>query len=165
MDSSFSRQRSPLIWRRHCSISWLIVLQYDVKAISRIFSDMKFFRRSVGLTNQSHACLHPFDKPIKSLHFRLFIVSVLFASFHFKVIRKSHYKYGNSRLKTLKTIPCYAVHTRLGQISPPPPLLPLPYMKVSLTGPVVFEAFRHILETLTGDPCAVYLCFPVIVVA
>ena len=120
MDSSFSRQRNPLIWRRHCSISWPIVLQYDVKAISRIFSGMKFFRRSVRLTNQSHASLHSFDKPIKSLPFRLFIVSVLFASFRFKVIRKSHYKYGNSRLKTLKTMPCYAVHTRLGQISPPP---------------------------------------------
>ena len=112
--------KKTLIWRRHCLISWPIVLQYDVKAISRMFSGMKFFRRSVRLTNQSHARLHPFDKPIKLLHFRLFIVSVLFASFHFKVIRKSHYEYGNSRLKTLKTIPCYAVHTRLGQISPPP---------------------------------------------
>ena len=131
MDSSFSRQRKPLIWRRHCSISWLIVLQYDVKAISRMFSGMKFFRRSVRLTNQSHARLHPFDKPIKLLHFRLFIVSVLFASFHFKVIRKSHYEYGNSRVKTLKTIPCFAVHTRLGQISPPPP--PPPALDESIT--------------------------------
>ena len=124
MDSSFSRQRKPLIWRRHCSISWLIVLQYDVKAISRMFSGMKFLHRSVRLTTQTHARLHPFDKAFKSLHFRLFIVSVLFASFHFKVIRKSHYKYGNSRLKTLKTIPCSAVPTRLGQISPrlPPAL-------------------------------------------
>ena len=100
MDSSFSRQRNPLIWRRHCSISWPIVLQYDVKAISRMFSGMKFLHRSVRLTTQSHGRLHPFDKAFKSLHFRLFIVSVLFASFHFKVIRKSHYKYGNSRLKT-----------------------------------------------------------------
>ena len=85
----------------------------------------QFFHRYVRLTNQSHARLHPLDKPIKSLHFRLFIVSDLFASFHFKVTRKLHYKYGNSRLKTLKTIPCSAVHTCLGQISPPPPL-PLP---------------------------------------
>ena len=117
----FLAKENPLIWRRHCSISWPIVLQYDVKAISRMLLGIKFFRRSVRLTNQSHARLHPFDKPIKSLHFRLFIVSVLFACFHFKVIRKSHYKYGNSRLKTLKTIPCSAVHTRLGQISPHPP--------------------------------------------
>ena len=83
-----------------------------------------FFHRYVRLTNQSHARLHPLDKPIKSLHFRLFIVSDLFASFHFKVTRKLHYKYGNSRLKTLKTIPCSAVHTCLGQISPPPPSPP-----------------------------------------
>ena len=64
---------------------WPIVLQYDVKAkdplISRKFSGMKFF----------HARLYPFDKPIKSLYFRSFVVSVLFARFHFKVIRKSLY--------------------------------------------------------------------------
>ena len=35
------------------------------------------------------ARLYPFDKPIKSLYFRSFVVSVLFARFHFKVIRKS----------------------------------------------------------------------------
>ena len=63
--------------RRHCSISWPIVLQYDVKAISRMFSGMKFFRRSVRLTNQSYARLYLFDKPVKSLNFRLFVVSVL----------------------------------------------------------------------------------------
>ena len=39
-------------------------------------------------------------------------------------------------------------------------------MKLSLTRPVGFEAFRHILETLTGDACAVHLsCFLIIVVA
>ena len=31
---------------------WPIVLQYDVKAISRKFSGMKFFQPSVRLTNQ-----------------------------------------------------------------------------------------------------------------
>ena len=35
--------------------------------------------------------MYPFDKPIKSLYFRSFVVSVLFALFHFKVIRKSPY--------------------------------------------------------------------------
>ena len=35
--------------------------------------------------------LYPFDKPIKSLYFRSFVVFVLFARFHFKVIRKSLY--------------------------------------------------------------------------
>ena len=57
---------------------WPIVLQYDVKAkgplISRKFSGMKVFYASVRLTKQ---------KP------RTFVVSVLFARFHFKVIRKS----------------------------------------------------------------------------
>ena len=135
--------KKTLIWRRHCSISWPIVLQYDVKAISRM--GMKFFHLSVRWTNQSQARLYPFDKPIKLLYFCLFDVSVLFARFHhFKVIRKSLYKFGNSRLKTLKTVPCSVVHTRLGKISPPPPP---PWMKISLTGPVVFEAFRHIIET------------------
>jgi len=59
---------------------WLIVLQYDVKAkyrlISRKFSDMKFYHPSVR-----HARLYPFDKPIKSLHFCSFVISVLFARF------------------------------------------------------------------------------------
>ena len=72
---------------------WPIVLQYDFKAkyrlIPRKSSSIKFFDPSVRLTNQSHARLYPFDKPIKSLYFRSFVVSVLFARFHFKVIRKS----------------------------------------------------------------------------
>ena len=46
--------------------------------ISRKFSGVRFFTRA-------------FDKPIKSLYFRSFVVSVLFARFHFKVIRKSLY--------------------------------------------------------------------------
>ena len=76
---------------------WPIVLQYDVKAkyrlISRKFSGVKFFHPSVHLTNQkSHARLCPLDKPIKSLHFRSFVVSVLFARSHFKVRRKSLYR-------------------------------------------------------------------------
>ena len=74
---------------------WPIVLQYDVKAkyrlISRKFSGMKFFHPSVRLTNQKPSLLYPFDKPIKSLYFRSFVVSVLFTRFHFKVIRKSLY--------------------------------------------------------------------------
>ena len=52
---------------------WPILLQYDVKAkyrlIPRKFSGTKFFH------------------PIKSLCYRLFVVIVLFARFHFKVIR------------------------------------------------------------------------------
>ena len=77
-------------------IDWPIVLQYDVKAkyrlISRKFSGMEFFHPSVHLTNQKPRALCPFDQPIKSLHSRSFVVSVLFARFHFKVIRKSLYR-------------------------------------------------------------------------
>ena len=69
---------------------WPIVLQYDVKAkyrlISRKFWGMKFFHPGVRSTNQNRARLYPFDKPIKSLYFRSFVVSLLFARFHFKVI-------------------------------------------------------------------------------
>ena len=35
--------------------------------------------------------VYPFDKPMKSLYFGSFVVSVLFARFHFKAIRKSFY--------------------------------------------------------------------------
>ena len=53
---------------------------------------MKFFHLSVRLTNEKlGAFVCPFDKPIKSLYFRSFVVSVLFARFHFKVIRNSLY--------------------------------------------------------------------------
>ena len=59
-----------------------IVLQCDVKAKYRLIS-----REFSG--NQSNERLCPFDSPIISLYFRSFFVSVLFARFHFKVIRKS----------------------------------------------------------------------------
>ena len=76
---------------------WPIVLQYDVKAkdplISRKFSGMKFFYAGVRLTNQKpHTFVCPFDKPINSLYFRSFVVSVLFARFHFTVVRKLLYR-------------------------------------------------------------------------
>ena len=51
---------------------------------------MKFFHPSIRLTNQKpRAFVSVLDKPIKSLYFRLFVVSVLFALVHFKFIRKS----------------------------------------------------------------------------
>ena len=77
---------------------WPIVLQYDVKAkyrlISRKFLGMKFFHPSVRLTNQKpRAFLYPFDKLIKSLYFRSFVLSVLIVHLnHFKVMRKSFYE-------------------------------------------------------------------------
>ena len=92
MASLFSRQRNPNMEKG--LFDWPTVLQYDVNAkyrlISRKFSGMKFFHLSVRLTNEKPgAFVCPFDKPIKSLYFRSFVVSVLFARFHFKVIRKS----------------------------------------------------------------------------
>ena len=71
---------------------WPIVSQYDVKAkyrlISRKFAGMTFFQPSVRLANRKPRSFVPFDKPIKSLYFRSFLVSVLFVRFYFKVIRK-----------------------------------------------------------------------------
>ena len=67
----------------------------------------KFLRRycSIGqscvcLTNQRNQARlsDPFDKPIKLHYFRSLVVSVLFARFHFKVIRKSFYLLWNFRL-------------------------------------------------------------------
>ena len=88
---TWTLQRNPKIEK--ALFDWAIVLQYDVKAkyrlISRKSSGIKFFDPSVRLTNQSHTRLYPFDKPIKSFYFRSFVVSVLFARFYFKVIRKS----------------------------------------------------------------------------
>ena len=64
---------------------WPIVLQYDFKAvyqlISRKFSGMKFLHPSVRLTNQK-------SRTFVSALFP-FVVSVLFARFHFKIIRES----------------------------------------------------------------------------
>ena len=58
---------------------WPIVLQYDVKVkyqlISRKFSGMKFFSPERLLNQKKRA----FDKPIKSLHFPSFVVSVFFS--------------------------------------------------------------------------------------
>ena len=75
---------------------WPIVLQYDVKAkyqlISRKFWGMKCFHPSVHLTKQKPRSLYPFDQAMKSLYSRSFVVCVLFARFHFKVIRKSLYR-------------------------------------------------------------------------
>ena len=80
------------------SFDWPMVLQHDVKAkyrlISRKFLGVRsFFTRAFAQPIKSHERLYPFDKPVISLYFRSFVVSVLFARFHFKVIRKSPYDY------------------------------------------------------------------------
>ena len=88
------------------SFDWPILLQHDVKAkcrlISRKFSGMtSFFTRAFAKPIKSHKRLYPFDRPIILLYFRSFVVSVLFARFHFKVIRKSLYR--NPSLQELRT--------------------------------------------------------------
>ena len=80
--------KKTLIWRRHCSID-----QSCCSMMSKRFlessSGMKFIQPSVRLTNQNLGGLYPFNKPIKPLYFRSFVVFVLFMRFHFKVMRKS----------------------------------------------------------------------------
>ena len=49
--------------------------------------------------------MYPFDKPIKSLYFRSFVVSVLLARLHFKVIRKSLYQLTDPNLGSTHTAP------------------------------------------------------------
>ena len=44
-----------------------------------------FFTWAFAQPTKSPTRLYPFDKPIKSLHFHSFVVSVLFACFHFEV--------------------------------------------------------------------------------
>ena len=72
-------------------------LQYDVKTQYRLIS-RKFWstdvispERSLNQPKATRVCIYPFDKPMKWLYFRSFVVSVLFACFHLKVIRKSLY--------------------------------------------------------------------------
>ena len=65
---------------------WPIVLQYGVKAKYPLIAIK--FTRAFAEPTKSHARLYPFAKPMKSLYFRSFVVSVFFARFHFKVIRK-----------------------------------------------------------------------------
>ena len=94
MTSSFSPSNKTLTWRRHCSIGQLCCSMTSKRSIgwylesSRVWS---FFTRAFANPTKSHPRLYPFDKPIKSLYFRSFVLFVLFARFHFKVIRKSLY--------------------------------------------------------------------------
>ena len=83
--------KKTLVWRRHCSIDQSCCSMTS-KQFLESSSLMKFVYPSVRLANQNPgAFVCPFDKPIKSLYFRSFVVSVLFARFHFKVIRNSLY--------------------------------------------------------------------------
>ena len=81
-----------LIWRRHCSIGQSCCSMTSKRSIDWFLETSRawsFFTRAFALPTKSHAGLYPFEKLIKLLYFRSFAVSVLFARFHFSVIRKS----------------------------------------------------------------------------
>ena len=84
--------KKTLTWRRHHSIGQSCCSMTSKRSIDwflESFWAWNFFTRTFAWPTKSHARLFPFCKPIKSLYFRSFVVSVLFARFHFKVIRKS----------------------------------------------------------------------------
>ena len=92
IDSSFS-----LICVEKALFHWPIVFHYDVKAKYRLISGkfsgvMKFFHPSIRLTNQKPRTFVSFRRTNQIALFRLFVVSVLFACFYFKVRRKSFSK-------------------------------------------------------------------------
>ena len=72
---------------------WPIVLQYDpiakYRLVSRKFSGMKFFHQSVRLPNQKpRVCIRSTNQSCLPIPYFVVVVSVSFARFHFKVIRK-----------------------------------------------------------------------------
>ena len=77
---------------------WPIVLQYDVKAISRKFFRHEVFsaERSLNQPKARCVCIRSINQ--SNRYFRSLVVSVLFARFHFKVIRKSLYALVKTRL-------------------------------------------------------------------
>ena len=77
--------KKTLIWRRHCAIGQSCCTVASKRSIS-------LFLESSRAWSFSLERLDPFDKPIKSLYFRSFVLSVFFARFHFKVIWKSLYR-------------------------------------------------------------------------
>ena len=106
---SFPTKKTPNIEK--ALFDWPIVLQYDVKAkyrlISRKFLGIKFFHPSVRLTNQEPPRLYPWDKPIKLLYFRSFVVYVFFPSFslqgHTKIALTLTILFTETNLDALKT--------------------------------------------------------------
>ena len=114
LHSPFSRQRKTLIWRRHCSIGQSCCSTTSKRSIHWFLESSRawsiFTRAFASLTNQKPRALYPFDKPIKLLYFRLFVVSVLFARFHFKIIRKSLLlsRHCLPVLAPIYSLPCYS---------------------------------------------------------
>ena len=73
--------------------NWPVVLHFGVKAKHRLIlkssSGMTFFHPSVNQLKAKRACIRSTNQSNRSISIRSFVVSVLFACFHFKVIRKS----------------------------------------------------------------------------
>ena len=87
----FSAKKT-LVWRRHCSIGQSCCSMTSKRSIYAFLRVLEhgIFSPERRLTNQKPRAfnIYPFDKTIKSFYFCSFVVSVLFARFHFKVIRK-----------------------------------------------------------------------------
>ena len=86
--------KKTLIRGRHCAIGQSRCSMTSKQSIGWFLESSRawsFFTRACAQPTKSHARLYPFDKPIKLLYFRSFVVSVLFALFHFKVTGKSRY--------------------------------------------------------------------------
>ena len=81
----FSAKENPNM--ENALFDWPVVLQYDVKAISRKFFDI--FHPRVRLTNQKPRAFVSVRQTNQIAVFPFFVVSVMFARFHFKAIRKS----------------------------------------------------------------------------
>ena len=86
--------KKTLINRRNCSIGQSCCSMTSKRSIIWFLESSrawrKFSERSLNQSKATWVCVR-FDKPIKSLHLCSFVVFVLFACFHFKVIRKSLY--------------------------------------------------------------------------
>ena len=84
MPFRFPAERT-LTWRRNCSIGQSCCSMMSKRSIG-------WFLKSY----RAYTHFYPFDKPVKSLYFPSFVVSVLLARFHFTVIRKSRHLQGRS---------------------------------------------------------------------
>jgi len=79
--------KKTLIWRRHYSIGQSCYSMTSKRSIGWFLESSRawsFFTRAFAKPTKGRARLYPFDKPIKSFHFRSFVVSVLFARFSFQ---------------------------------------------------------------------------------
>ena len=66
-----------LIWRRHCSIGQSCCSMTSKQIISWFLESSRawsFFTRAFAKPTKNHPRLYPFDKPIKSLYFRSFVL-------------------------------------------------------------------------------------------